>query len=344
MVLRRLGVKLARRALKAAVTPPASVVGIQGLVNAGFRAAAMATIQPAIDNIASPLVDDSGRGQFAPYHYAGPLGSLESKLYQPAETQIGARPALIVMLHGCSQSVDSFALGTQMNQQADRHHCLVLYPAQPRNNNPAKCWNWFRTSNQRRNSDESGLIAAATREVIEQFGVDPKRVYVAGLSAGGAMAATMIELYPELYAASGIHSGLPARAAHSVTSAMRAMEVGANLELMTPPETSANSLRPMIVFHGESDTTVHPSNSDALMHAYLGPLATTAQTSAVIGGRAVMRTDVNSKSRRIAEKWLIKGAGHAWSGGDASGSYADKEGPSASAEMLRFFFEHPMPS
>ena len=341
MVLRRLGVKLARRAIRAAVKPPSSAVGFQGLVNATFRAAALAVVEPALDDLAHPLVEKSGRGQMSGYLYDGALGSLDCKLYQPAQRVSSARAPLIVMLHGCSQSVESFALGTRMNQEADLHDCLVLYPSQPRRNNPAKCWNWYRTSNQRRDSGETGLIAEATRQVIREFNVDPKRVYVAGLSAGGAMAATLIDLYPELYAASGIHSGLPAHAANNVTSAMRAMESGASLTLL-PASPPVTSLRPVIVFQGDADTTVHPSNADALLKAYQGSGTSSTETETVIGGRAVKRTDVKLKSKPIAELWLIKGAGHAWSGGDASGSYADQEGPSASAEMVRFFFAHPM--
>jgi poly(hydroxyalkanoate) depolymerase family esterase len=309
------------------------------MVNATFRAAALAAVEPALDNLAEPLIKKSGRGHVSSYPYQDTLGSLDCKLYQPAEKIVGVRPALVVMLHGCSQSVDSFVLGTRMNQEADRHHCLVLYPSQDRKNNPAKCWNWFRSSNQRRDSGEAGLIAGATRRVVEEFDIDPSRVYVAGLSAGGAMAANLVELYPELYAASGIHSGLPARAAHNVTSAMRAMETGA---MATGESTPANALpRPMIVFQGDADQTVHPSNAAALMHPYQLRSLTSTQSRTTINGREVVRTDFMLGKHSIAENWLIMDAGHAWSGGDASGSYADAKGPNASAEMMRFFLEHP---
>ena len=257
-------------------------------------------------------------------------GSRSYSLYLPPNRPARGLP-LVVMLHGCKQDPEDFAAGTRMNRLADELGFAVVYPAQSGRANVSGCWNWFQPVHQRREGEPS-LIAGITREVVERHNLDARRVYVAGLSAGGAMAAVMGNAYPELYAALGIHSGLGYAAAQDVPSAFAAMKgQGAG------KARSASGKRgiPMIVFHGDGDTTVHPSNGE---HPMTGTLEKVEKGRA--NGRAFTRTTHwDADGRAVLEHWLVHGAGHAWSGGSANGSYADPTGPDASREMLRFFMQ-----
>jgi poly(hydroxyalkanoate) depolymerase family esterase len=266
-------------------------------------------------------------------------GTRAYKIYVPSSYDRKSR-ALIVMLHGCNQNPDDFAAGTDMNAIAEQNNCFVVYPAQAQAANGSNCWNWFKTEDQQRDRGEPSIIADITRDAMREFPIDPSRVYVAGLSAGGAMAAIMGATYPELYAAIGIHSGLPAGAAHDLSSAFAAMRNGSATKM--PRQVLANAI-PVIVFHGDDDTTVHPRNgAQALAQCieHHGPRIT-IETGKVPQGRAYTRSvQHDSSGKAIAEHWIVHGAGHAWSGGNHNGSYTDPQGPNASQEMLRFFFTH----
>ncbi|HUQ73639.1 MAG TPA: PHB depolymerase family esterase [Burkholderiales bacterium] len=254
-------------------------------------------------------------------------GSRSYSLYLPPNHATRGMP-LVVMLHGCKQDPEDFAAGTRMNRLADELGFAVVYPAQSGRANVSTCWNWFQPPHQRREGEPS-LIAGITREVITRHNLDAKRVYVAGLSAGGAMAAIMGNAYPELYAAMGIHSGLGYAAAQDLPSAFAAMQ---GKSARKARGASTKSI-PMIVFHGDGDTTVHPSNGE---HTVSGTLEKVEKGNA--NGRGYTRTTHRDADGRVVlEHWLVHGAGHAWSGGSASGSYADPQGPDASREMLRFF-------
>ena len=259
--------------------------------------------------------------------------------------RLGNALPLVVMLHGCTQNADDFAAGTQMNALAETHNCIVVYPIQPQDANPSKCWNSFKPDDQRHDRGEPSLIAGITREVMASHSVDAKRVYIAGLSAGGAMAAIMAHTYPDLYAAAGVHSGLPVGCAHDLPSALAAMRGGngkpANasrrgvLNIETPK-------RPLIVFHGDADATVHFSNALELVRGFAVDASTQNQASdRVEGGRRYTVKRLKSDCGVNAELWTIHGAPHAWAGGSQRGSYTDLPGPNASAEMMRFFLEHP---
>jgi poly(hydroxyalkanoate) depolymerase family esterase len=258
--------------------------------------------------------------------YACAAGARDFRLYVPAK---GGKPrALVVMLHGCRQDPDDFARGTGMNALAERHGLLVAYPGQTNGENSLACWNWFRPEDQRRNAGEPSILAGMARELAEEFGIPPERVFVAGLSAGGAMAAVLGEAYPDVFAAVGIHSGLPAGAANDALSAFSAMRGEPALTGRRPRSGGA----PMIVFHGTADTTVQSVNAERIVEG----LAAAAEDRGEAGGRHYSRRVLRDGR---GELWLVEGAGHAWSGGQPGGSYTDAKGPDASAEMVRFFLQ-----
>lgn len=271
--------------------------------------------------------------------YANEAGSRAYKLYIPSLYNGQAVP-LVVMLHGCTQSPDDFAAGTRMNELAEAENFLVVYPAQDRSANPSKCWNWFNESDQQRDRGEPSLIAGMTRAVMDEFAVAPGRIYIAGLSAGGAAAAVMGATYPDLYAAIGVHSGLPCGAASDVPSAFAAMRQGAPHG--TPSRGSAVPV-PTIVFHGDGDTTVNPINGDQIIaqSKAAASLKMAISRGEATGGIHFTRTiHADDNGRSVLEQWTLHGAGHAWSGGSADGTYTEPRGPDASREMLRFFLQH----
>jgi poly(hydroxyalkanoate) depolymerase family esterase len=271
--------------------------------------------------------------------YGNKAGSRTYKLFVPSCYLPGRPIPLVVMLHGCTQSPDDFAAGTRMNFIAEERACLVVYPAQPGSANPSKCWNWFRSADQRRNEGEPSLIAGITRQVMQEYSVDPGRVFVAGLSAGGAAAAIMGHTYSDLYAAVGIHSGLAYGAATDMPSAFAAMRHGGGAARLAIADAPAV---PTIIFHGDRDTTVHPNNGAHAVEQAIGATKTQKKMhrGQIPGGHGYTRTIHADGERQILEHWNIHGAGHAWSGGSPAGSYTDPEGPDASKEMLRFFLEH----
>ncbi|MEY4562663.1 MAG: hypothetical protein RLZZ618_1940 [Pseudomonadota bacterium] len=283
-------------------------------------------------------------GEFSTRTHTGLTGRRAYKLYVPPNANNSTPLPLVLMLHGCKQDPDDFAAGTRMNELASELGFLVLYPAQPPRSNQAKCWNWFQPSDQRRGNGECAFLADLTRHVIATQGVDPEQVYVAGLSAGGAMTAILGREYPDIFAAIGVHSGLPRGAAHDIPSAFAAMRGSAPLSPARAKAAPYNFHVPAIVFHGDADATVHASNGDELIAD-----ATSAwpqinlvhTTKGEQGGRQFTMTAYDdSHGLTQAEHWVLHGAGHAWSGGSADGSYTDADGPDASREMLRFFLEH----
>ncbi len=267
-------------------------------------------------------------------------GSLDYLLYRPSGLNDPA--PLVVMLHGCTQSAEDFSRGTRMNALADELGFIVAYPEQTRSANAQKCWNWFRPGDQGKASGEPAVIAAITREIIAAEGVDSQRVYVAGLSAGGAAAAIMASAFPDLYAAAGVHSGLACGSAKDLPSALAAMRGGGSIR----EPASGGKYVPIITFHGDRDNTVHPVNSDRIHAAWkatpaMAGLKREVTTGCGRSGGAYRKTAMlDGEGRSMSESWLLKGAGHAWSGGSPSGSYTAKSGPDASREMLRFFMQH----
>ena len=332
---------------------------------------------PAVEAPAAPAAEPTPRSAPAPKPRAASFAELSFRsgdmpyayrLYVPgfdgteaADTDAGS-PALlplVVLLHGCKQDAADFALGTGMNALAEAEKYLVLYPEQSSTANSMRCWNWFDAAHQSRDSGEPKMIAALIRKVIKTHGADPSRVYIAGLSAGGAMAAIMAGLYPELFAAVGVHSGLPPGAATDVISAFSAMRRGARKGRATAGSANdANAsdddafVMPTIVFHGSADKTVNPDNGEQVTQAALAAIEGAGITlkkveqsedspGASSGRRDTTRTIYRAADGKpFVEHWSIGSGPHAWSGGDAAGSFTDPHGPSASQAMVAFFLQH----
>ena len=281
----------------------------------------------------------SEQGQFESKQFACILGQRSYKLFTPSG-YVGKPMPLVVMLHGCTQTPDDFAAGTKMNQLAEELGFFVAYPGQPSSANSSRCWNWFNSADQQKDKGEPALIAGIVREIMADRAVDAKRVYVAGLSAGGAMAAVLGMTYPDLFAAIGVHSGLPCGAAKDVIGAFTVMKRGASHVVSSRSEQPV----PTIVFHGDRDPTVNPANADDVLEQFdlAGASAQYETTSEKSAAGMVYSKSVHANDNGTAmfEKWLVHGAGHAWSGGSSHGSYTEPRGPDASREMIRFFFEH----
>lgn len=230
-----------------------------------------------------------------------------------------------------------------MNALAEEDGFLVVYPAQSKTSNQSSCWNWFNPKDQMRGAGEPSIIAGITRQVIADYDIDPERVFVAGMSAGGAMAAVMGTTYPDLYSAIGVHSGLPYRSACDVVTAFAAMrgEPGTAGQGRSEDRVSERARRVRaIVFHGEADPTVHPSNAEKLVDQFrrVGDECDSKWLPGELGERPARRTVIrDSRGENVAELWKIPGSGHAWSGGSVDGTYTDPQGPDASREMIRFF-------
>jgi poly(hydroxyalkanoate) depolymerase family esterase len=308
---------------------PAPLDGMREFSGLGLRGS-MKRAPPSTSDIAPEGT------RFIAGTFRNAAGSRSYKLFMPSRSR-GRMLPLVVMLHGCTQSPDDFAAGTRMNFLAEELNCFVVYPEQPSGANQAKCWNWFRPSDQQRDGGEPSLIAGITRQIMRDHAIDPKRVYIAGLSAGGAAAAIMGATYADLYAAVGIHSGLACGAANDLPSAFAAMRQGG-----VPKVAVAGPVVPTIVFHGDRDTTVHPNNGDRIVEQ--SPNAASPKAKVIHGrvphGHAYTRTVLtDAGGRAVSEHWNIHGAGHAWSGGSPAGSYTDPRGPDATREMLRFFLE-----
>ena len=251
-------------------------------------------------------------------------GSRTYKLYLPHYKPNAKRP-LLIMLHGCKQNPSDFAVGTRMNALAETHGILVAYPAQTQSDNPSACWNWFNPVHQKHGTGEPAIIAGLTQEIMKSYDIDKNKVFVAGLSAGGAMAVVMGETYPQLFSAVGVHSGLPYRSANDVVSAFAAMRGDA-------PQTNTTPKLRTIVFHGDADSTVAPSNGANIVNeASFSPLY------CQVTNEYTQRIARDTQGLSVFEHWLVHGGGHAWSGGNSEGSYTDPSGPNASAEMIRFF-------
>lgn len=291
---------------------------------------------PGLDNLGGlggpPAAMPTLPGRTLQAVHRGAAGARPYTLYVPT-TGTGPRP-LVVMLHGGTQTAADFATATRMSELAEEHGVLVAYPEQVTSANAMRYWNWFEPGDQRRGAGEPAVLAGIVDEIAREHEVDRERVFVAGFSAGAAMAAVLGAAYPDVFAAVGVHSGLPQGCAHDVASAFAAMRGGARPRALDRPV-------PVIAFHGDADSTVGVDNATHVVEQFTGG-AVRGDTLVERGpGRPATRVVVRRDGDITGELWTVHGSGHAWSGGVAGGSYTDPGGPDASAEMLRFFAEHP---
>jgi len=299
----------------------------------------LAALTPMHAPSAAPTGPLPSGAAFRSEQFSSKVGSRSYRVYVPSTVAQGVT-GVVVMLHGCTQTPEDFAIGTSMNTLAEKHGFVVVYPHQSRGDNAQSCWNWFSRGDQRRDRGEPAILAGLTRDVMAEFDVPPQRTFAAGLSAGAAMAVILGQTYPDIFAAIGAHSGLPFGAAKDVPSAFAAMAGNA---LNSPaPLPHSNAVR-TIVFHGTTDSVVHPSNGDRIqqdaLHRTMGQTIETKEENTVSNRRVIRSIASHPDGITAVEHWHIEGLGHAWSGGDAKGSYTDASGPDASAEMIRFFFE-----
>ncbi len=274
-----------------------------------------------------------------------PDGKRHYGLHLPSGHAARSSWPLVVMLHGCKQDARTFAAGTRMNEIADREGFVVLYPEQRRLANAFRCWNWFDTTAQR-GGGEAALIAGMVREVSAAYAIDPRRVYIAGLSAGGAMVNVMVNCYGQLFAACAVHSGLMYRAAESASQAMRAMRQGSSA---SPQATVAKAavFVPMLVIHGVGDAAVHLTNADQVVeqavtlsgHAAAAQLRTTQHDAPDGEGRSYTTSEYRHGDRLLVRKILVEGLSHAWSGGNDELAFNDPQAPDASRMLWEFFLE-----
>jgi poly(hydroxyalkanoate) depolymerase family esterase len=276
------------------------------------------------------------------------------RLYLPAAVSSRNGLPLLVMLHGCKQDAGVFAEGTRMNELAERHDFIVLYPEQSRRANPFGCWNWFDPA-ALTGTGEAAAIARIVRRVVKRYPVDPTRVYITGMSAGGAMACVLANCYGTLFAACAVHSGLMYRAATSPSAALTAMRMGSlNSATRTARQTeltspSAAAFVPTLVIHGDRDETVNPVNADQIIEQTRTlaeyesvppqPLIESAERRVAGPGRAYQVRDYKRDGQIVMRKIIVEGLGHAWSGGDERHPFNDPQGPDASQLIWDFLRE-----
>jgi poly(hydroxyalkanoate) depolymerase family esterase len=286
----------------------------------------------------------AGRGKMARRFLQWEGGRRAYWLYEP-EFQAGSPLPLVVMLHGCQQDAKDFAQGSHMNKLAEHYGFAVAYAEQTQRANRMRCWNWFARHHQGQ-CGESAMISALALDAARKAGADASCIYLAGMSAGGAMALVAAHAYPDVFAAVACHSGVPLGAASNAYEALRVMRHGPSGAVSTP-----SVFVPTIVFHGSDDTLVHPANAarivDAALRAaskstggQLVPLPWPAQAGASGSNEVTVSRWVDRQGRVQVESWSIGDMGHAWAGGSDAGKFTARSPVDASEAMVAFFLSH----
>lgn len=277
------------------------------------------------------------------------------RLYLPSGSSPRDSLPLLVMLHGCNQNPLSFAEGTRMNVLAEEGRCAVLYPEQSRRSNAQHCWNWFEPASIE-GQGEAALIARLIEQVTVRRPIDPRRVYVVGMSAGGAMACVLAVRHSRLFAACAIHSGLMYGAANSPMQALETMRSGPSAaaieearRLVQKADEAAVTV-PTLVIHGDRDMRVNPVNADRIveqlkaraefLNPSAGALLASKERRIDSGGRSYRQQDYTQQGRLVLRKVVVEGLDHAWSGGDARYEFNDAVGPDASRLILEFAMQY----
>ncbi|MBK9606582.1 MAG: PHB depolymerase family esterase [Betaproteobacteria bacterium] len=273
------------------------------------------------------------------------------RIYEPVA--LADQPSVLVVLHGCRQTADDIAEGTRLNEHADERGWLVVYPEQAVAANKYGCWNWFDPANAR-GQGECALVVAMLDAVRARYGLERAPTFLAGMSAGGALASLLALHFPDRWAAVAIHSGLPFGAATDIWGAKRAMREGARnllaaraLRLAAPDAPPV----PALILHGNEDDVVHRINANLLVRQFLGwngyfTEAEEWEGAAILSvedrpvltryGHPYILRDYRLPDRAPVRECEVVGMGHAWSGGDAALPYHDELGPDASALMVEF--------
>ena len=312
-----------------------------------------------------PRAREPGQGRFLVGRFHDPHPSarfglpvraqLGYRLYLPSGSSGTDSLPLIVMLHGCKQNALSFAEGTRMNTLAEEGRFAVLYPEQSKRANPLHCWNWFESASLA-GEGEAALLARLIDQITERRPIDPARVHVVGMSAGGAMACILAVRHSRLFAGCAIHSGLMYGAAHSPTEALAAMRSGSSASALHKARTRAiqahepEIMVPTLVIHGDRDTTVSPMNADQIIEQLkeraesidpsAGPLSASGERSIESGNRTYRQQDYARQGRVVLRRIIVEGLGHAWSGGDARLEFNDAAGPDAGRLILDFVMRY----
>ena len=307
----------------------------------------------------SPGAATAATGTLSTGDYSGSEGSLHYELYVPSTYTPATPVPLVVALHGCSQSADGFRALTRWDALAEAKGFMVVFPEQDAKSNAFKCWNFFQDASMHRSAGDPARIAAVTSLIENAYNVDPHRVYVAGLSAGGAMASIMGATYPDYFAAIGVASGCEYAATATCAGSKSADPAQAGRAAYREMGPRARPM-PFIAFQGDQDKTVPPANADQLVQQWLltsdladdgaangSVLTRPAQTLSSFASASrplTVRTYQNTSKAELGTYWLVHGMSHAWSGGDGSQPYSDPSGPDATAAMYDFFMRHPAPS
>ena len=274
---------------------------------------------------------------------ASPAGTfaratLEGRSYR---VWVPNRPApgrpLVVALHGCWQTPEDFALGTRLNDAAERRGLVVVYPAQSRGANPYRCWNWFEPTQQTATGSETGQILAIARRVQIEQGLRESRMLVLGFSAGAWMAVNVACAAPEAVAGIGALAGGPYRCAGGPEAAIQCMR-GPVRDGAQAALACAGGAAPgwrASLWHGALDSVVSQANLTAL-EAMFGRLLGVSGGATAPDEDAIHAVYRNARGVPVLETWLVPGMGHAWSGGDGRGSHTWPSGPSATERMLDF--------
>ncbi|MEZ0392847.1 MAG: PHB depolymerase family esterase [Pseudobdellovibrionaceae bacterium] len=301
--------------------------------------------------------DEAEKGTLFEETFSSDVGSRKYSIFVPENLKPGA--GLLVALHGCFMSPKQMIEGTQLNHHAAQNGFVVIYPEQTYQDNPWKCWNWFDSENQRRETGEASLIVGMTKATTEKYKLDSQRVFLTGISAGGAMAANLLGCYSDVYAGGLLASGLEFAAAQTETEAHHAKNDGPDTDVRDvagqaykcSPERK--TLLKVLVVHGKKDHYVNPINADrtfavfnqlnSIIFLFNGGsqseiTETTSSVPVAEGKYPVEKTESSFRGHSFVKKFLVDRMGHGWSGGQSTTPFMEPKGIDASQVIVDEFF------